>query len=92
MPTSLLPPEQGAVRTAPATQAAALSYVDQHLPSLFAHMSSRAPTLCIVCSDHGTAYGEDGYAGHRHAHRVVWTVPYAEFILEKAKPDAPKLA
>lgn len=56
----------GAKQDSPATQAAALSYVDQHLPSLFAHMSSRAPTLCIVCSDHGTAYGEDGYAGHRH--------------------------
>jgi hypothetical protein len=35
----------------------------------------------IACSDHGTAYGEDGHHGHRLAHEVVWTVPYAEFTL-----------
>ena len=39
------------------------------------------PCFAIVCSDHGTAYGEDGHTGHRIAHEVVWTVPYAEFIL-----------
>jgi hypothetical protein len=37
-----------------------------------------------VCSDHGTAYGEDGYRGHRLGHPVVWDVPYAEFLLEGA--------
>ena len=42
----------------------------------------RRSALAIVCSDHGTAYGEDGYSGHRLAHPVVWTVPYAEFLLE----------
>ena len=31
----------------------------------------------VICSDHGTAYGEDGYTGHRLAHPVVWDVPYA---------------
>ena len=36
----------------------------------------------IVTSDHGTAYGEDGYFGHRCAHPVVWEVPYAHFVLE----------
>jgi len=45
-------------------------------------MRKRAPTFAIVCSDHGTAYGEDGYRGHRLAHEVVWTVPYAEILLE----------
>ena len=35
-----------------------------------------------MCSDHGTAYGEDGYWGHRLSHPVVWTVPYAEFALD----------
>ena len=45
-----------------------------------------APWLCVVCSDHGTAYGEDGYTGHRLAHPVVWTVPYAEFVLPEATP------
>ena len=35
----------------------------------------------VMCCDHGTAYGEDGYHGHRVAHEVVWTVPYAEFLL-----------
>lgn len=71
----------GATSDSPATHAAALAYVDGQLPPLFAAMQRRAPVLCIICSDHGTAYGEDGYHGHRLAHPVVWTVPYAEFIL-----------
>jgi hypothetical protein len=64
-----------------ASHAVALAYVDAQLPALFSAMQRRAPTLVILCSDHGTAYGEDGYYGHRIAHPVVWTVPYAEFIL-----------
>ena len=65
------------------TQAAALAYVDHCLPPLFHALQRRAPVLTILCSDHGTAYGEDGYTGHRLAHPVVWTVPYAEFVLAK---------
>ena len=34
----------------------------------------------IVCSDHGTLYGEDGFTGHRIGHPAVWTVPYADGI------------
>jgi hypothetical protein len=60
---------------------AALEYVDRQLPRLFAAVERRAPAFCIVCSDHGTAYGEDGYLGHRLAHPVVWDVPYAEFFI-----------
>ena len=73
----------GATEDSPATQAAALEYVDQHLPPLFQAMQARAPVLAILCSDHGTAYGEDGYVGHRIAHPVVWTVPYAELVLPR---------
>ena len=36
--------------------------------------------LCVFTSDHGTAYGEDNYEGHRLAHETVWTVPYGEFL------------
>jgi hypothetical protein len=68
------------------TQAAALAYVDGQLAPLFACSRRRAPVLAIVCSDHGTAYGEDGYTGHRLAHPVVWDVPYAEFVLERQGP------
>ncbi|KAA2256386.1 sulfatase-like hydrolase/transferase [Solihabitans fulvus] len=64
-----------------ASHAAALEYVDRHISRLFAAMSSRRPCFAIVCSDHGTAYGEDGHTGHRIGHEVVWTVPYAEFVL-----------
>jgi hypothetical protein len=64
-----------------ATQAAALAYVDRQLPLLFETISRRAPVLCILTSDHGTAYGEDGYWGHRLGHETVWTIPYAEFVL-----------
>lgn len=71
----------GETEDSPATQAAALAYVDGQLPRLFAAMQSRGPVLCLLMSDHGTAYGEDGYWGHRLAHPVVWTVPYAEFVL-----------
>lgn len=67
----------------PETQAAALSYVDQHLPLLIDIMRKRAPIFCIICSDHGTAYGEEGYHGHRSAHPAIWTVPYAHFELSK---------
>ncbi len=65
----------------PATQAAALAYVDRYLPPLVAALRRRGPALCLVMSDHGTAYGEDGYWGHRCSHPTVWNVPYAEFIL-----------
>jgi hypothetical protein len=75
-----------ATEDSPATQAAALAYVDRQLPALFSALSRRAPALCIVTSDHGTAYGEDGYWGHRIAHEVVWTVPYAEFVLPQETP------
>lgn len=60
---------------------AALIAVDRALPPLFEALEQRGPTFCILCSDHGTAYGESGYAGHRVAHEVVWQVPYAEFML-----------
>jgi len=63
------------------SHAAALEYVDGQLGRLFAGLRRRGPWLCVVCSDHGTAYGEAGYTGHRIAHRVVWDVPYAEFVL-----------
>lgn len=75
----------GADWDSPATQRAALAYVDRALAPLFEVMRERAPTLAIICSDHGTAYGEDGYDGHRLAHPVVWTVPYMETVLDRRK-------
>jgi hypothetical protein len=73
----------GATVDTPATQAAALTDVDRHLPRLLAALQRRAPVLTILCSDHGTAYGEEGYTGHRLAHPVVWEVPYADFVLPR---------
>jgi len=58
---------------------AALVAVDRALQRLF---QVQRTTFVILCSDHGTAYGEDGYEGHRLGHPVVWTVPYAHFTLE----------
>ncbi|WP_173265871.1 STM4013/SEN3800 family hydrolase [Streptomyces pacificus] len=63
------------------SHAAALEYVDRHMGRLFAAAGSRRRCFAIVCSDHGTAYGEDGYTGHRLGHEVVWTVPYGQFFL-----------
>lgn len=71
-----------------ASHAAALEYVDRHIGRLFGAMSRRRPCFAIVCSDHGTAYGEDGYTGHRIGHEVVWTVPYAHFTLPATTPAA----
>ena len=69
------------------SHAAALEYVDRQLPPLFEAMEQRGPWHCIICSDHGTAYGEEGYVGHRQAHPVIWTVPYTELALgEKVAP------
>ncbi|MFJ3671428.1 STM4013/SEN3800 family hydrolase [Streptomyces sp. NPDC090106] len=67
------------------THAAALEYVDRHIGRLFTAASSRRPCFAIVCSDHGTAYGDDGYTGHRLGHESVWTVPYAHFLLDPAE-------
>ncbi len=67
------------------TMIAALAYADCWLGRLFEMMRRRAPLLGVVCSDHGTAYGEDGFCGHRIASPVVWNVPYAEFVLEKLR-------
>ena len=72
---------EGATNDSIETQKAALRYVDEHLPPLFVTMQKRRPVLAIICSDHGTAYGEDGFQGHRLAHPVVWTVPYTELVL-----------
>jgi len=71
----------GATVDTPETQAAALAYADSQFPPLFDALRRRGPALAVICSDHGTAYGEEGYTGHRVALPVVWNVPYAEFIL-----------
>jgi len=72
----------GAKRDSVETQRAALQVVDGELGRLFARFRQRQrPVFCLVFSDHGTAYGEDGYEGHRLAHEVVMNVPYREFIL-----------
>ncbi|TLF67810.1 metalloenzyme domain-containing protein [Nocardia asteroides NBRC 15531] len=64
------------------THAAALEYIDAHIGALFDTMRSRRRCFAIVCSDHGTAYGDDGFTGHRLGHESVWTVPYSHFFLE----------
>ncbi|HUR53556.1 MAG TPA: STM4013/SEN3800 family hydrolase [Gemmataceae bacterium] len=64
------------------SHAAALEYVDSQLGPLFESLRRRGPWFAVACSDHGTAYGEDGFAGHRLGHPTVWDVPYAEFVLK----------
>lgn len=72
----------GAKKDSVDSQRAALRYVDGELGRLFDAFRERGnPTFCLAFSDHGTAYGEDGYQGHRLAHETVWNVPYREFIL-----------
>jgi hypothetical protein len=73
-------PGGGATDTV-ASHAAALRHVDAHVPRLIRALMRGAPVFLIVCSDHGTLYGEHGYTGHRVAHPVVTTVPYAELVV-----------
>ena len=72
---------KGAKRDNLESHGAALSAVDGELKRLFDAIQQRAPALCIMCSDHGTLYGDDGLWGHRVNHPKVLTVPYAHFIL-----------
>lgn len=79
------PPTHGYVAGArgdsAATQRAALQYVDGHLSPLFASLRARRKGgVAYLTSDHGTLFGEEGWAGHRIGHPLVWTVPYAEFL------------
>lgn len=75
----------GAREESAATQAAALEYVDRHLPPLFSALRQRRRAgRAYLMSDHGTLFGEDGWTGHRVAHPAVWTVPYAEVSWEAA--------
>lgn len=53
---------------------AALRYVDGALAPL---LEAFADGEILVMSDHGTLYGEDGHTGHRVAHPLVTTVPFA---------------
>ncbi len=71
----------GATADSVHTQMNALAYVDRQLPPLLAALQQRGTSFCLLCADHGTAYGEDGVWGHGVAHPVVWEVPYTEFCL-----------
>lgn len=72
---------EGSAKDSVESQRVALRYVDGQLGRLFDALRERGKTFCMAFSDHGTAYGEDGYEGHRLAHEVVWNVPYREFVL-----------
>jgi hypothetical protein len=71
------------------SHAAALRYVDGALAPLLDACAARAPTFVIICSDHGSAYGEAGFQGHRLAHETVWNVPYAHFFLNSPGAKRP---
>jgi hypothetical protein len=71
----------GANNDSKETQAQALAYVDRHVPNLLFQLRQRAPLMVFIFSDHGTAYGEDGYTGHRVNHENVLNVPYLDFVI-----------
>jgi len=71
------------------THAAALRRVDAELSVLVGAIRARPNgALLIVCSDHGTLYGEDGFEGHRVGHEAVFTVPYAHRVIEGSSISA----
>ena len=71
----------GADADSPQSQQAALQYVDAATQPLWGLLELTAPWFVVLCSDHGTAYGEDGRTGHRFNHPVIGDVPYAEFTV-----------
>ncbi|MEM6471791.1 MAG: STM4013/SEN3800 family hydrolase [Planctomycetota bacterium] len=58
---------------------AALEAIDREIPRLLHCFRKRGGLFAMIFSDHGTAYGEQNYWGHRLGHPVVWEVPYADF-------------
>ncbi|WP_189514758.1 STM4013/SEN3800 family hydrolase [Cerasicoccus arenae] len=65
------------------THAAALRYVDTHITALMNTLRKRNDLFILLGSDHGVLYGEEGFTGHRIGHKHVYTVPWAEFLLEQ---------
>ncbi len=72
---------EGPERDTLASHAAALRHVDTNIPRMFKVLCRRGPLFAIICSAHGTTYGEDGFVGARVAHPLVTTVPYAEVVI-----------
>jgi len=86
-PTHIFRPE-GPRRDSRDSQCAALVAVDAALPPLIDTLRSRSGLLLLIGSDHGEAFGEDGYRGHRLGHEAVWTVPWAEVLLPQSEGTA----
>lgn len=63
---------------------AALRYVDSTFPILLDALKRRSRVFGAVFGDHGTAYGEDGFYGHRNGLSSVMNVPYFDFLLENS--------
>ncbi|MFD6229823.1 STM4013/SEN3800 family hydrolase [Streptomyces sp. NPDC060232] len=62
------------------SQAAALTYADEHLGRLLEQLTATGRWLVIMCADHGDAFGEDGYRGRGIAHPTVMNVPFNAFV------------
>jgi len=77
--------EEGAYVDSLQTHRAALLYVDRQLPTLLKPLQKKGDTFFILCSDHGTAYGEDNFYGHRLSHPTVLTVPFATRLLKQQR-------
>ncbi len=60
-------------------QIEAAEHLDKLMPLLFANLPSN--TLVIITSDHGEAFGEDGFWGHGVYHPTVMNVPMLCFML-----------
>ncbi len=74
---------KGTAKDSVDTQKAAIAYSDKYIGELIHEFRKRADTFLIICSDHGEAFGEGGFWGHRNSHSTVMTIPYAETLLPK---------
>ncbi|MFD8967206.1 hypothetical protein ACFV0C_19805 [Streptomyces sp. NPDC059568] len=56
------------------------SYADEHLGRPVSVLTAEQRWLIIVCTDHGDAFGNDGFHGRGIAHPVVMNVPFAAVV------------
>jgi hypothetical protein len=76
----------GATHESVESQTAALRYLDAEIAALCDLLLDRRttrPSVLIICSDHGDAFGEDGLWGHRLSHPTVLDIPYAHVVLDQ---------
>jgi len=57
------------------TQVKTIELIDLQIKKLLDRLPSNKPILIVICGDHGTSFGKNGYWGHGHCGKDVLNVP-----------------